>query len=103
MKRVAFAWVTKIIDFETYQEACDYVINGLKNKPWNFKEQNDTGIYSMPFSFEENYQERLNQYAGRYIYHTSADSSTYCFGNKEVTEYWSVEVNIPYGKYNSGW
>lgn len=101
-KRIAFAWIEKQIDFDNYEEAVDYWINN-RHKNWMFKKQSDEYMGYL-YSFEENYEQKLRERAGHYIIHTpQRGNSLYAFGGKDVKEYWTIEVKVPYGKYNGGW
>lgn len=103
MKRVAFAWITEIIDFDNKEEAIFFVENN-QNKGWLFTDYKPELYIQEPYSFEENYKAKMEEYYMKFILHTSsADGSLYVFNNKDVKEFWTVEVRKPYGKYNSGW
>ena len=103
MKRVAFAWITEIIDFDNYKEATDFIQKN-QGKGWLFTDYQPNVYIREPYSFEEDYESKMEKYLDKFILHTeSKDETIYCFHDKEVTEFWTVEVRKPYGKYNSGW
>ena len=103
MKRVAFAWVTEIIDFDKRDEAISFVRNN-QGKGYLFTDYQPERYSREPFSFEEDYEAKMEEHYGKFVLHTEAtDGSLYVFGNKDVSEFWSVEVKKPYGKYNTGW
>lgn len=118
MKRVSFAWVTKVIDFDNENQAIDYVRKNFSGKNWNFKKYADYDYSEYEKLLEcqlealKKYRENKNErdyerYCdikritekieyGQYVNHYQIND-----GNME--EYWSVEVQMPYGKYNTGW
>ena len=103
MKKIAFAWVTEIIDFDKREEAISFVKDN-QNKGWMFTDYQPELYAQMPYSFEEDYEAKMEKYYGKFTLHTKpTDGTLYAFGNKEVAEFWTVEVRKPYGKYNSGW
>lgn len=103
MKKVAFAWITEIIDFDKKEEAISFVKDN-QNKGYIFKDYQPEVYSREPYSFEENYEAKMEEYYGKFVLHTEAtDGSSYVFGKREVAEFWTVEVRKPYGKYNSGW
>lgn len=91
MKKIAFAWITEVIDFDNREEAIAFVRDN-QGKRWNFKDYK-----------EEGYKTDSNDLYGRFILHTSTKNGTFAFKDKEVKEFWTVQVNKPYGNYNSGW
>lgn len=103
MKRVAFAWVTEIIDFDKKEEAISFVKDN-QNKGYMFKDYQPELYLNHPYSFEEDYETKIEKYYGKFVLNTKAnDGSLYVFGSKDVSEFWTVEVRKPYGKYNTGW
>lgn len=102
MKRVSFAWITEVIDFDSRSEAIKFVENNL-DKGWLFHDYNPDKYINKPYSFDADYQIKMEEYLSKFIAHTQSNGTTYSFGNKDVREFWTVEVQKPYGKYNSGW
>lgn len=102
MKKVAFAWVTEILDFDNYDEAITYVQNNL-HKGWKFRNCNPMEYFEEPHYPDTQYHTKMEKYLAQFVHHTKPDGMTYDFRGKEVTEYWTVEVQKPYGKYNAGW
>lgn len=103
MKKVAFAWVTEIIDFDKRDEAISFVKDN-QGKGYLFTDYQPELYSREPYSFEEDYEAKMEEHYGKFVLHTEAtDGSLYVFGNKDVSEFWSVEVKKPYGKYNTGW
>lgn len=58
MKRIAFAWITEVIDFDTKEKAIDYVSKSMKAKKYWFKSSKpeecvyENGDDEFPFSVE---------------------------------------------------
>ena len=102
MKRVAFAWVTEIIDFDSYYDAISYLENN-QDKGWKFRDFHPKEYAEKPYNHDVCYHVKMARYLEKFINHTDADGMTYAFGDKDVEEYWTVEVQKPYGKYNCGW
>lgn len=74
MKKVVFAWIEEIIDFDTRENAEKYFIEG-RNKGWQFNPKN-----------------------GGYL---TFEDCVYRNGNTELP--WSLQVEKPYGNYYPGW
>lgn len=102
MKKVAFAWITEIIDFDNYEEAISYVEKNLY-KGWKFRECNPKGYIEKPYYPDMQYHTKMEKYLAQFVDHTKEDETIYTFKDKEVKEFWTVEVQKPYGKYNAGW
>ena len=102
MKKIAFAWVTEVIDFDNYEEAIRYVQTNL-HKGWNFRDYCPNEYIEKPYYSDAQYHVKMGKYLSQFVHHTWSDGTTYSFKNKEVKEFWTVEVRKPYGKYNTGW
>lgn len=102
MKKIAFAWITEIIDFDNYYDAISYLENN-QDKNWKFRDFHPKVYAEKPYHHDECYYVKMERYFNKFINHTELDDLTVDFGDKEVNEYWTVEVQKPYGKYNTGW
>ena len=102
MKKVAFAWVTEVIDFDNYEEAISYVQNNL-HKGWQFRRWNPKEYIEKPYYPDTQYHVKMEEYLNQFVAHTKENKTIYTFKDKEVKEFWTVEVQKPYGKYNTGW
>ena len=103
MKKVTFAWITEVIDFDDYKEAIRFVSEN-QDKGWLFNDYEPEVYSQKPFSFEEDYTSKLEKYLNKFILHTEPkDGTIYSFRDKEVKEFWTVEVRKPYKEYNTGW
>jgi hypothetical protein len=89
MKRVSFAWVTEVIDFDNHNEAIKFVQNNL-DKGWLFHDYNPDKYATKPYDHEEDYQIKMEEYLSKFV--TQSDE-----------ELWTVQVQKPYGKYECGW
>ena len=56
-----------------------------------------------PYYPDTQYHIKMEKYLAQFVHHTKAYGTTYDFKGKEVKEFWTVEVQKPYGKYNTGW
>lgn len=102
MKKIAFAWLTEIIDFDNYYDAISYLENN-QDKNWKFRDFHPKIFAEKPYHHDDCYYVKMERYLNKFINHTELDGLTVDFGDKEVNEYWTVEVQKPYGKYNTGW
>lgn len=102
MKKVAFAWVTEVIDFDNYEEAIRYVQINL-HKGWKFRDYCPKEYIEKPYYPDDQYHVKMEKYLSQFVHHTWEDGTIYAFKDKEVKEFWTVEVQKPYGKYNTGW
>lgn len=74
------------------------------HKGWKFNASNPKEYVEKPYYPDTQYHDKMEKYLNQFIYHTKESGEiTYTFKDKEVKEYWTVEVQKPYGKYNTGW
>lgn len=85
-KRIAFAHIEFVIDFDSKEEARKYIREN-QGKGWNF-EPNRTGYTSKPYSFDD--EDTWNKWCDEHIFQQDKNN-------------WTVTVRKPYGKYNPGW
>ena len=102
MQKVAFAWVTEIIDFDSYYDAISYLENN-QDKGWKFRDFHPRDYVEKPYHHDTCYHVKMARYFEKFINHTELDGLTVDIGGIEVNEYWTVEVQKPYGEYNCGW
>lgn len=100
--KVSFAWVTEIIDFNSYYEAVSYVENN-EEKNWKFRDFHPKEYAEKPYFHDTNYHVKMERYLNKFISHTELDGLTFEIDGVEVKEYWTVEVQKPYKDYNCGW
>lgn len=86
MKRIAFAHIEFVIDFDSYEEALKYVRDN-QGKGWHFEEQQSNDMIYIPSFLDD--EQAWNKWYDRYIY--------------PQDENWIVVVRKPYRDYNPGW
>lgn len=102
MEKVAFAWITEIIDFDSYYDAVSYLENN-QDKGWKFRDFHPKDYAEKPYFHDKCYHTKMAKYLEKFIQHTELDGLTVDFDGVDVDEYWTVEVQKPYGNYNCGW
>lgn len=87
-KRIAFAHIEFVIDFDNYEEAVKYLKDN-QGKGWHFEPNNSSGG-SMFAPSKYAGEEEWNKWCSEYIYQQDENS-------------WTIVVRKPYRDYNPGW